>query len=111
MLQKMPGQVSKGCRQWRVYILFQICISNNFLLTRHSILLLLAAYMYFTGAKRSDIKEANPDASFGDIVSVIIERYICDFLLCELYFSHLALCMVNFWDFSGKACLRGVEET
>ena len=28
-----------------------------------------SAYAYFTGAKRGEIKEANPDATFGDIVS------------------------------------------
>lgn len=30
-----------------------------------------SAYMYFSAAKRPEIKEANPDASFGELVSII----------------------------------------
>lgn len=31
---------------------------------------LLSAFMFFSNAKRNEIKVANPDASFGDIVSI-----------------------------------------
>ena len=30
-----------------------------------------SAFMYFTTAKRSEIKEANPDASFGDLGKLV----------------------------------------
>lgn len=30
--------------------------------------------MYYSSAKRKEVKENNPDASFGDIVSLAIEK-------------------------------------
>ena len=34
-----------------------------------------SAYMYFTSAKRSEVKEANPDAAFGDIAKLLGKAY------------------------------------
>mmetsp|Transcript_32528 Transcript_32528/g.69254 ORF Transcript_32528/g.69254 Transcript_32528/m.69254 type:complete len:863 (+) Transcript_32528:183-2771(+) len=35
----------------------------------------LSAYMYFTSAKRGEVKAANPDASFGDIAKLVSEEW------------------------------------
>ena len=51
-----------------------------------------SAYMYFSSDKREAIKKANPDASFGDIVSRTLSDILNSF--CPISFSHHILCVV-----------------
>lgn len=57
--------------------------------------------MFFSAAKRGEIKAANPDATFGDIVSPILDVFCCNSPL-----SHATLVRPL-----GEACLGGVEKT
>jgi len=42
----------------------------------------LSAFMYFSKAKRPEIKEDNPEASFGELVSIYISLITCLMLYC-----------------------------
>jgi hypothetical protein len=52
-----------------VVLLFRYKLIFKLSLTLIILILALSAYAYFTAAQRHAIKEANPEASFGDITS------------------------------------------
>lgn len=60
-----------------------------------------SAYMYFSSAKRDEIKAANPDAGFGQIVSEAIQSLCLHFVNSSSSF---------YFCFAGETPWRGVEE-